>query len=127
MILRQFLKFAGVGVVGTAAQYTTLFVLVHFADIYPVAASTAGFILGAFVNYYLNYIFTFESSKPHFEAMPKFFSVAAVGLLLNGLIMEFFISFFSFPYIIAQLIATGLVLLWNFAANRMWTFMETSP
>ena len=127
MILRQFLKFAGVGVVGTAVQYTTLFVLVQFAGIYPVAASTAGFILGALVNYHLNYIYTFDSSKSHFEAMPKFFSVAAVGLLLNGLIMEFFISFFSFPYIIAQLIATGLVLLWNFAANRMWTFMETNP
>jgi putative flippase GtrA len=127
MILRQFIKFAGVGVVGTAVQYVTLFMLVQFADVYPVAASTAGFVLGAFVNYYLNYIYTFRSSKSHFEAMPKFFTVAAVGLFLNGIIMQFFISYFMLPYIIAQLIATGLVLLWNFAANRMWTFMETNP
>jgi len=127
MILRQFIKFAGVGVVGTAVQYTTLFLLVQAAGIYPVMASTAGFVLGAFVNYYLNYIYTFRSSKSHFDAMPKFFSVAAVGLFLNGLIMQFFISYFALPYIFAQLIATGLVLLWNFAANRMWTFTETNP
>ena len=126
MILRQFIKFAGVGVVGTVAQYLTLFLLVQFAGVYPVAASTAGFVLGAFVNYSLNYIYTFRSSKSHFEAMPKFFTVAAVGLFLNGLIMQFFISYFALPYIVAQLIATALVLLWNFAANRMWTFMETS-
>ena len=127
MILRQFLKFAGVGVVGTAVQYTTLFVLVQFAGIYPVAASTAGFILGALVNYHLNYIYTFDSSKSHFEAMPKFFIVASVGLFLNGMIMQFFISYFALPYIFAQLIATALVLLWNFAANRVWTFVESNP
>jgi len=126
MILKQFIKFSGVGVVGTAVQYATLFLLVQVADVYPVVASTIGFLLGAFVNYYLNYIYTFQSSKSHFEAMPKFFSVAAIGLMLNGMIMQFCISFFSLPYIIAQLIATALVLLWNFAANRMWTFMESS-
>ena len=126
MILKQFIKFSGVGVVGTTVQYATLFILVQLAGVYPVLASTAGFVLGAFVNYYLNYIYTFRSSKSHFEAMPKFFTVATVGLFLNAMIMEFFISFFGFPYIIAQLIATALVLLWNFAANRMWTFMESS-
>ena len=126
MILRQFIKFSGVGVVATAVPYATLFILVQLAGVYPVLASTAGFVLGAFVNYYLNYIYTFKSSKSHFEAMPKFFTVASVGLCLNAMIMEFCISFFGFPYIIAQLIATALVLLWNFAATRMWTFMESS-
>jgi putative flippase GtrA len=126
MILKQLIKFTGVGVFGTAVQYVTLFLLVQIADIHPVVASTAGFMLGAFVNYHLNYIYTFRSSKSHFEAMPKFFSVAAVGLFLNGVIMQFFIGYFSIAYIFAQLIATGLVLLWNFTANRMWTFMETN-
>jgi putative flippase GtrA len=126
MLLKQFIKFSGVGIVGTAVQYLTLFVLVQLGGVYPVLASTAGFVLGAFVNYYLNYIYTFRSSKSHTDAMPKFFTVATVGLFLNAMIMEFFISFFGLPYIIAQLIATALVLLWNFAANRMWTFMESS-
>ena len=66
MILKQFIKFSGVGVVGTAVQYATLFILVQLAGVYPVLASTAGFVLGAFVNYYLNYIYTFRSSKSHF-------------------------------------------------------------
>ena len=127
MIIKQFIKFSGVGIVGTVVQYVTLFMLVQLVGVYPVLASTAGFVLGAFVNYYLNYIYTFRSAKSHFDAMPKFFTVATVGLFLNAMIMEFFISFFGLPYIIAQLIATALVLLWNFAANRMWTFMESSP
>ena len=122
MIFRQLLKFSGVGRVGTAVQYVTLFALVQFGSFYPVLASTTGFVMGAFVNYYLNYIYTFKSDKSHFEAMPKFFSVAAVGMFLNGLIMELLISNIDLQYILAQLVATALVLLWNFTANRMWTF-----
>ena len=124
MIFRQFLKFSGVGLVGTAVQYVTLFVLVQFGGIYPVLASTTGFVMGAFVNYYLNYIYTFKSDKSHYEAMPKFFSVAAVGMFLNGLIMELLISNINLQYIFAQLVTTGIVLLWNFTANRIWTFTE---
>jgi putative flippase GtrA len=26
------------------------------------------------------------------------------------------------PYLFAQVIATGIVLLWNFTANKLWTF-----
>ena len=124
MIIRQFIKFSGVGLIGTAVQYTALLLLVQIAGIYPVVASTIGFVMGAFVNYYLNYIYTFKSNKLHIEAMPKFFSVAAVGLFLNGVIMQLLIKYLSFQYILAQLVATGLVLLWNFGANRMWTFIE---
>jgi putative flippase GtrA len=124
MIFRQFLKFSGVGLVGTTVQYVTLFVLVQLGGIYPVLASTTGFVMGAFVNYHLNYIYTFKSDKSHFEAMPKFFSVAAVGMFLNGLIMELLISNINLQYIFAQLVATGIVLLWNFTANRMWSFTE---
>ena len=124
MIFRQFLKFSGIGLFGTAVQYVTLFVLVQFGGIYPVLASTTGFVMGAFVNYHLNYTYTFKIEKSHFEAMPKFFSVAAVGMLLNGLIMELLISNLSLQYILAQLVATALVLFWNFTANRIWTFTE---
>ena len=126
MILKQYIKFTGLGVVATAVQYASMFMLVQLAGVYPVLASTDGFVLVAFVNCYLNYIYTFRSSKSLFEAMPKFFTVASVGLFLDAVIMEFFISFFGFPYITAQLNATALVLLWSFAANRKWTFMESS-
>jgi len=30
------------------------------------------------------------------------------------------------PYLLAQVIATGTVLFWNFAANRFWTFGAAS-
>jgi len=123
-LARQFFSFAFVGAIGTTAHYAVLIVLVHLAHALPVVASVCGFVTGALVNYILNYRFTFRANSPHPETAAKFFTVALVGLLLNTLIMAFLTEYLSFHYLPAQVAATGTVLLWNFACNRLWTFPE---
>jgi len=122
MILRQFASFTAVGAVGTAAHYSTLIALVQIAHVNPVPASGAGFLVGALVNYALNYRLTFRSKKLHRDSMPKFFFVAALGLVLNTLLMALFTGTMKLHYLVGQVLATGSVLLWNFTANRRWTF-----
>ena len=56
--------------------------------------------------------------------MTKFFTVALIGLFFNGLIMSFCTSSLQLHYLLSQVIATSLVLLWNFMANHKWTFHE---
>lgn len=123
-MFNQFVKFASVGVVGTLVQYTLLIVLVQALDVNATLASTAGFACGALTNYSLNYYYTFASNKNHAEAITKFFTVALVGMFFNGLVMHFCTETLTMPYLIAQVLATGLVLLWTFSANRLWTFRE---
>jgi putative flippase GtrA len=125
-MLAQFIRFASVGVVGTSVQYLTLVILVESTAAGPVLSSGFGFILGAFTNYYLNYRYTFRSAKRHHRALPKFMLVALVGLAINSGIMRLGTSFFSLQYLVVQIFATGLVLIWNFAGNRIWTFSECS-
>lgn len=123
-LARQFLSFACVGAIGTTAHYAVLIALVHFADAMPVVASVFGFVTGALVNYILNYRFTFRANSPHPETAAKFFTVALVGIFLNTLIMAVLTEYLSLHYLPAQVAATGTVLLWNFACNRLWTFPE---
>ncbi len=123
-ILSQFLYFAGVGAIGTLVQYVVLIGLAQITDISPVLTSAAGFVLGAFVNYILNYRYTFRSTKNHREAMTKFMAVALVGLILNTFIMAVATEYFTLHYLLAQILATGLVLIWNFSVNLLWTFRE---
>ena len=118
----QFIRFAGVGAIGTIAHYVTLIILVQCAGANPIGASTTGFVLGAFINYYLNYHYTFRSTRNHQEAMTKFFTVAVVGVFSNGAFMALATEILALPYLIAQVLATGMVLIWNFVANRLWTF-----
>lgn len=115
-------SFASVGAAWTAAHYALLILLVEKAGVDAVWASTASFIVGAVVNYGLNYRYTFRSTQPHRETAYKFFVIAFAGMLLNGAFMHVAISALNWHYLPSQIVATGLVFLWNFFANRLWTF-----
>jgi putative flippase GtrA len=118
----QLVNFVCVGAVATALQYFVLIALMQFGDLKPVLASAIGYAAGAGINYLLNYHYTFASQRSHFQAMLKFLTVAIVGLMLNSLIVAVATEELSLHYLLAQVIATGLVLMWNFFANRVWTF-----
>lgn len=117
---RQFARYAGVGAFGTAAHYAAFIALVKLG-VDVAAASAAGFVAGALINYWLNYRYTFTSEQPHRLALIRFFTVAVAGLILNTLIV-FVLDRLHWHYLLAQATATIIVLVWNFAANRRWTF-----
>jgi putative flippase GtrA len=121
---REFTRYAAAGAIGTAAQYLTLGALVRIAGANAVLASTLGMIAGAFINYVLNYRYTFGSSQRHRESMPRFFFVAAISLAINGAAMTVLTAVVGWHYLPSQIIATGLVLVSGFVANRVWTFRE---
>jgi putative flippase GtrA len=123
--LSRFVRFSLVGGVATAIQYALLILLVHAFGMAPTPASCIGFVLSAGVNYLLNYRFTFQSDRPHAAAAAKFGLLAGTGLLINAAIMRLMTGA-GVQYLIAQACATGVVLLWNFAGNSLWTF-GTAP
>lgn len=123
-IIEQFVRFAGVGVIGTAAHYSVLTLLASVLGVHPVSASALGFIVGAIVNYWLNRKLTFASTIRQIDGLFKFLVVASIGLLLNTAIVAVLIDHAGLHYLVAQIIATGLVLGWNFVGNRYWTFRD---
>jgi putative flippase GtrA len=118
----QFLRYAGAGAVGTALHYAVLIALVQLARTDAVAASTAGAVCGALVNYALNRRYTFASAAPHARALPRFALVAAAGVALNALVMAAVLALAGPHYLVAQVVATGAVLAAGYLANRAWTF-----
>ncbi len=107
------------------AHYITLTCLVQLVtNINVVVASSVGAIIGAIVNYILNYHFTFESDKRHTEALGKFFTIASLGFVFNGLLMVLLAQNLAIHYLLAQIITTGIVLIWTFLGNHYWTFKE---
>jgi len=126
-LVRQFINFTGVGFVSAIGHYGLLIALVQLAGVAAVPASAAGALLGAWINYTLNYHFTFRSSKRHREAVLKFAAVATVGLVLNTLFMWVGVEIIHAHYILSQIVTTGLVLIWSFAGNRFWTFQPSEP
>ena len=122
--LLTFTKFLGVGAIATATQYLVLVIFVEAANIDPVIASATGFIISSCLNYYLNYSFTYRSDSPHSQAAPRFFVTVIAGLIINTGCMYLMVSQLQIYYILAQVVATGVTLLWNFTVHSLWTFRK---
>jgi putative flippase GtrA len=117
-----FLRYLFMGAIGTLVHYAVLIVLVERARVTPTIGTTCGFVAGAFVNYLLNYRFTFRSRRSHRDAMPKFMTLAAAGAVVNGSIVSLGAGPLRLPYLIPQVVATGVVVVGTFLGNRVWTF-----
>lgn len=121
-VTRQFGAFFGVGLVAAVVHYGLLIALVEGRGIDPVPATLAGYVAGGVVSYILNRRLTYRSDRPHGEATWRFALVAFVGFLLTGAFMHVFVTWAGAPYLPAQVVTTGIVLVWSFLANRIWTF-----
>lgn len=119
----QFLRFALVGAAGTLLHYITLSLLVWSGIAAPGPAAAAGACAGACINYWLNYHYTFGGSGKHRATMPRFFALAALGVVLNGVIVSQ-LSHAGLHFLIAQLVATGLILILNFLISKKWIFQN---
>lgn len=127
--LRQFVKFGVVGLSGTLVDlgFYNLLAIVFGANIY--VARTISFTLAATSNYILNRKWTFRSTDKKVAAeYSKFLFISVIGLLMNLGIMKLLepmASRFGTELLqknIPVLIAIIIVLLWNFFANKFWTF-----
>jgi len=120
-VVRDFLRFAAVGAVATAAHYAVLVALAELAGFDPVTATVCGFGVGAVVSYTLNRIYTFSVRPAYGRGLAKFLVVVGIGAVLNAAIVALFIRV-GLHYMIAQVIATCVVLIWNFAGARLVVF-----
>ncbi|MFG1345895.1 GtrA family protein [Xanthobacter autotrophicus DSM 431] len=121
-LIRQFSTFVGVGLAATSAHFAALALVVEKGWLGPVAGSAVGFVVGGVVSYTLNRRFTFESSRSHAGAVPRFLVVALVAFVLNGVLMDVLVHRLGLFYLLAQAITTGIIMLWTFSGYRIWAF-----
>ncbi len=121
-LARQLGSFVGVGVVATALHYAVLVLLVQLGGVAPVPAALCGFVVGGVLSYALNRRHTFGSERPHEEAAWRFMLVAGVAFVLTYALMRVMVEGWLIPYLPAQVVTSGLVMMWTFTANKLWTF-----
>ncbi|HEC34783.1 MAG TPA: GtrA family protein [Chloroflexi bacterium] len=145
--IARFLKFSVVGTVGAVIDFGLLNLLVQLADFPKVLANVCSFTAAVTSNFIWNRLWVYPETRG--EALHKqfaqFFLVNLLGLGINtaifytcdrwllgeagllavptaALACAVGITHFDLAYNGAKAIATGVVLFWNFFANRLWTF-----
>jgi putative flippase GtrA len=126
LMIAQFKRFFGVGLAAFAVHYVLLIVGVELAHMPAVPASLVGYVGGGIVSYVLNRTLTFASDTPYGASMRRFIIVSGVGFGLTYVLMSLFTRTFQMPYLLAQVITTGIIMFWSFLAHKFWTFRHVA-
>lgn len=128
---RRFLRFLAVGLSGTILDFAILTALITFFGLPTLVANTISYSAGVINNFTLNRLWTFSDSRDKHWTLQfvQFVVINVIGLLLNNLIVSGLDRplglLFHNPahgYLPAKVVATGVVVIYNFIANRLWTF-----
>ena len=117
-----FFRYTLVGGLATLVHYVVLVALVELGGVNAGLSATIGASCGALAAYAGNKRFTFDSNAPHHQALPRFLLVAAAGAIANGCFVWAGTELLHMHYLLAQVIATAVILAAGFALNRSWTF-----
>ncbi len=124
--VRQFIKFGIVGFGSFLIDWCIYFTLTRAFSVFYLNAKIVSFCVAAGNSYVWNRRWTFRSREPnHLRQLTQFFLVASIGAALNAGIMYLLHGLLLMPDLLALIVATGIVMFWNFLANRYWTFRRT--
>ena len=119
-LIRYFL----VGGIAAAVDITlfTLFAYILGFDYLLVGACS--FILATLTNYFLSIRFVFVSgvrfTRRH--ELILVFIISSVGLIINQCILYVFVEYLLFDKLLAKVIATASVFLWNYLCRSQYVF-----
>ncbi len=121
---RQLLAYVLAGGITAVAHYGVLVGLVELAQIDPVPATLAGFVVGAVVSYALNRWMTFEATRSHAQATWRFGLIAVGGFGLTWMLMHLFVTRLGLPYLPMQFVTTGFVMVFSFLGHKFFSFAD---
>jgi putative flippase GtrA len=139
----RFLRFALVGAIGAVVDFGTFNLMVNIFRIPTVSASVISFIAAVLSNFLWNRFWTYPDSRskkiPRQIAQFSLVSIVGLGIrtplfvwlekilirnLASTLPKNFFLSSTFVGHNLALAVAILVVMMWNFYANRMWTYND---
>ncbi|QQR39826.1 GtrA family protein [Devosia rhizoryzae] len=122
--LVSFIAIGGGGALAFVLSSSLLIALLPWVDAWLVSSwCYAGFILPI---YLLHRRFSFRSEAAHRDALPRYFAVQVLALVLASLFGQLFHGVLGLPSLPAALLIVGLTSGLNFVILKLWAF-EAAP
>lgn len=121
-LLIQIFKFAIVGGIATAIDFVFLYVFREFCHFPVIVSNTLSFCISVIYNYIasVKWVFDVNKEKNAKKQFVIFIIFSVLGLLLNDLIMWISVDFISIYYLLAKIIATFIVMIFNFVTRKIF-------
>ncbi len=122
--LQQLARYVVVGGLAFVIDFGSLYLLTSHAGLHYLASAALAFLLGLTANYLLSRTWVFQNrtlSSTTIEFL-AFAGIGLVGLGLNEVIMWCGSEFLHLHYLLAKIVSTAIVFIWNFTARKLTLF-----
>ncbi len=126
MLYELFTRFVKFGIVGATCAGIDFGITIWSKEklkYSKLLSNTLGFVAALISNFMLNRYFTFDSTTPNVTIQfLKFLCVALIGLGINNGLVYMMAIKRDKNFYFSKVMATGVVMFWNFFANYYFTF-----
>ena len=121
-LLEQLVKFGIVGVIATLLEWIIFYICTNQLKIHYSISTIIGFSISTIFNYWASVKWVFDVNKEKSEKLNfiLFVVLSIVGLGLNELILWICIEKFAIYNMIGKVIATGIVMVFNFITRKLF-------
>jgi putative flippase GtrA len=99
-------------------EYVLLFTLTEYGGLNPLVSAPIAFTVSLVVNYILCVYVVFHAKQQTKKQMALFALTSIIGLGINQVVMWFFIDIVGIWYMFAKVIASAIVMIWNYFTKR---------
>ena len=121
-----FVKYSVVGGIAFLIDFSVFYMAVTFVEIGYFVSGIYGFVVGVFVNFILARKYVFYDCSKVKETVEFFgvYFISGVGLFIHQLTIYMLVEFAGSDVYIAKILASIIVLLWNYSIRRKYIYSE---
>jgi putative flippase GtrA len=119
---REIMRFVQVGVASNLVYFGVLGLLHILLKVELWLGAAIAYAASTVVNYSLHHRHTFRSAERHSQALGKYAVVQASMLAVNSLLLHLLVTRAGGHYLVAQVIAIGVVTCLTYLLSRHWIF-----
>lgn len=121
-LIEQIMKFGIVGFLCFFIDYFVLFAATEILGINYLISSGISFSVSVIINYILSTKFVFQTKQDtnKMKEFILFVILSLVGLGINQIIMWFTVEKVSIYYLLGKIVATAIVMVYNFITRKIF-------
>ncbi len=125
-LLIQLIRYGVVGGTAFVVDFGLLYLFNEYLGVHYLLATAFGFMAGLIVNYFMSvkWVFNQRKVKDKSTEFIIFGVIGIIGLGLNELIMYIGVDKFAMAVMVAKIVSTAIVFIWNFVVRKFILFTK---